>query len=200
MLRRKAADAAQPLWLWAAAHQARGARKATRRGDAKLAVELAADVPGVGAEGAAARVAPGFARNFLLPNRLAAIRPAERGPRAGGRPAAAAAAAAAPAAAAAARGEDAAARAQRRLEAAVKKLTTAQLVLRRRAKDGALERPVGAADVVAAVARQLGVDIAPELVDLGGEELGKVGEYRLPLKLVLPGGVRAAVDVTVQST
>jgi ribosomal protein L9 len=199
MLRRKAADAAQPLWIWAAAQQARGARKATRRGDAKLAVELAADVPGVGAEGAAARVAPGFARNFLLPNRLAVIRPAERGPRAGGRPDAAAAAAPA-AAAAAASGEDAAARAQRRLEAAVKKLTTAQLVLRRRAKDGALERPVGAADVAAAVARQLGVEIAPELVDLGGEELGKVGEYRLPLKLVLPGGARAALDVTVQST
>ena len=51
-----------------------------------------------------------------------------------------------------------------------------------------------------AVARQLRIRLVPEMVDLGGETLKVVGEYRLPLKLVLPSGDRAALDVSVAST
>ena len=50
------------------------------------------------------------------------------------------------------------------------------------------------------MAKQLRIRLAPEMVDLGGETLRVVGEYRLPLKLVLPGGERAALDVNVAST
>ena len=42
--------------------------------------------------------------------------------------------------------------------------------------------------------------MVPELVDLGGEKLATVGEYRLPLKMVLPSGDRVALDLTVAST
>lgn len=51
-----------------------------------------------------------------------------------------------------------------------------------------------------AVGRQLRIRMVPEMVDLGGETLKVVGEYRLPLKLVLPSGDRAALDVTIAST
>ena len=48
--------------------------------------------------------------------------------------------------------------------------------------------------------RQLRIQLVPELVDLGGESLKVVGEYRLPLKMVLPSGERATLDITVAST
>lgn len=51
-----------------------------------------------------------------------------------------------------------------------------------------------------AVAKQLRIRLVPEMVDLGGETLKVAGEYRLPLKLVLPSGERAQLDVTVSST
>ena len=51
-----------------------------------------------------------------------------------------------------------------------------------------------------AVARQLRIRLEPEMVDMGGESLRAVGEYRLPLKLVLPSGDRATLDVTLAST
>lgn len=57
--------------------------------------------------------------------------------------------------------------------------------------------PLWAAD---AVAKQLRIRLVPEMVDLGGETLKVAGEYRLPLKLVLPNGERAQLDVTVSST
>lgn len=57
--------------------------------------------------------------------------------------------------------------------------------------------PSTAAD---AVAKQLRIRLVPEMVDLGGETLSVVGEYRLPLKMVLPSGDRVALDVTVAST
>lgn len=64
----------------------------------------------------------------------------------------------------------------------------------------ALEAPLGAQDIAEAVARQLRIRVVPEMVDLGGEQLRVVGEYRLPIKLVLKGGDRAQLDVTVAST
>lgn len=50
------------------------------------------------------------------------------------------------------------------------------------------------------MAKQLRIRLAPEMVDLQGERLRVVGEYRLPLKLVLPGGERAALNLAVSST
>ena len=51
-----------------------------------------------------------------------------------------------------------------------------------------------------AVARQLRIRLEPGMVDMGGESLRAVGEYRLPLKLVLPSGDRATLDITLAST
>jgi hypothetical protein len=58
--------------------------------------------------------------------------------------------------------------------------------------------PLHAADTVA---RQMNIEIVPELLDFAsGDTLYIVGEYRLPLKLVLPSGERAMLDVNVLST
>jgi len=52
-----------------------------------------------------------------------------------------------------------------------------------------------------AVARQLRIEMVPELLELeASDALRVVGEYRLPLKLVLPSGERAMLDVSVLST
>jgi ribosomal protein L9 len=72
---------------------------------------------------------------------------------------------------------------------------------KRRTKDNAeLQEPVNAQDVADAVGRQLRIHMVPELVDLEGESLREVGEYRLPLKLVLASGDRATLDVSISST
>ena len=73
--------------------------------------------------------------------------------------------------------------------------------VRRKAKEsGQLDQPVTAEDVADVVLRQLQVEIVPQLVDLGGEVLQAVGEYRLPLKLMLPSGQRAMLDVNIVAT
>ncbi len=52
-----------------------------------------------------------------------------------------------------------------------------------------------------AVARQLRIEMVPELLELeASDALRVVGEYRVPLKLVLPSGERAMLDVSVLST
>jgi hypothetical protein len=50
------------------------------------------------------------------------------------------------------------------------------------------------------VLRQLQVEMVAALVDMGGDVLRTVGEYRLPLKLMLPGGKRAMLDVNIVAT
>lgn len=73
--------------------------------------------------------------------------------------------------------------------------------IRRKTEDGSkLEQPVTADDVAAAVAKQLQIAIVPALVDMGKEVLSAVGEYRMPLKMVLANGEKATIDVTVLST
>jgi ribosomal protein L9 len=67
-------------------------------------------------------------------------------------------------------------------------------------EDGKLDKAVTAEDIADAVARQLQIEIVAELVDMGGEQLKATGEYELPLKLTLPGGERAKLDVNIVST
>ncbi|PRW59172.1 50S ribosomal L9 [Chlorella sorokiniana] len=172
--------------------QLRGAKAVTT----KLTVEMLEDVEGVAAAGTQARVNHGYARNFLVPNKLARVVPR---PRRG-----AAALAAAEAAAAAPRsapGEPTLERQQQQFDKLMKTLTGSTLTLKRRTLDGQkLETPLAAQDVADAVAKQLRIRLVPEMVDLGGETLSVVGEYRLPLKMVLPSGDRVALDLTVAST
>lgn len=40
----------------------------------------------------------------------------------------------------------------------------------------------------------------PELLDIGPDRLAVVGEYRLPLKLVLGSGERAMLELSIVST
>lgn len=76
-----------------------------------------------------------------------------------------------------------------------------QQTIRKKANDkGGLDSSISAADIAAAVARQMQIEIVPELVDMGGEALGAVGEYEIPLKLILADGRRATLDVSVVST
>ncbi|PSC67879.1 hypothetical protein C2E20_8529 [Micractinium conductrix] len=83
----------------------------------------------------------------------------------------------------------------------MKTLTGSTLVLKRRTKDGqALEAAVDAQDISDAVAKQLRIRVVPEMVDLGGETLKVVGEYRLPLRLVQPDGARVNLEVSIAST
>ncbi len=73
--------------------------------------------------------------------------------------------------------------------------------MRRKASEtGELEKPIAAADVADALARQMQIEIVAEMVDLGSETLRATGDYELPLKLVLPGGERVKLDVSVVST
>jgi len=66
--------------------------------------------------------------------------------------------------------------------------------------DGKLDKAVTAEDIADAVSRQLQIEIVSGLVDMGGEQLRSVGEYELPLKLILPGDERAKLDVSIVST
>jgi hypothetical protein len=63
-----------------------------------------------------------------------------------------------------------------------------------------LDAGVSSKDISEAVARQLRIAMVPELLELGAEQLTTVGEYEIPLKIVMSGGKRAMLDVTVLST
>ena len=75
-----------------------------------------------------------------------------------------------------------------------------QTMRRKVIENGKLDKPVTPEDIADAVARQLQIEIVPALVDMGGEQLKTVGEYELPLKLILSGGERAKLDVNIVST
>lgn len=75
-----------------------------------------------------------------------------------------------------------------------------QTIRRKAGESGKLDKPIAAEDVADAVARQLQIEIVPQLVGMGGEVLSTTGDYQLPLKLLLPGGERAQLDVKVVST
>lgn len=73
-------------------------------------------------------------------------------------------------------------------------------VFKRKADGLKLAVPLERQDVVEAVARQLRVSLAPELLDIGSEKLGEVGEFLLPLKIVTPAGQRAQLEVHITAT
>ena len=77
---------------------------------------------------------------------------------------------------------------------------TAQVIKRKTADGQQLDAAVGREDMVEAVARQLRVELHPGLLDIGEDRLAVVGEYRLPLKLVLASGEQAMLDLTISST
>ncbi|KAL4445852.1 hypothetical protein ABPG77_009051 [Micractinium sp. CCAP 211/92] len=169
----------------------------------KLNVELLETVEGVGTAGRMARVNHGFARNFLVPNKLAVVVPQLRRRRGstGADEAAAEQQRQQQVAAAASPGQQTLEKQQQQFDKLLKTLTGSTLTLKRRTMDGqALEQALTAQDISDAVAKQLRIRLVPEMVDLGGETLKVAGEYRLPLKLVLPSGERAQLDVTVSST
>lgn len=66
--------------------------------------------------------------------------------------------------------------------------------------EGQLEEDIKAVDIADSVARQLQIEIVPAIIDMGEEVISTVGEYQIPLKLVLPDGSRGTLDVNVFST
>ncbi|GAB4817006.1 hypothetical protein N2152v2_004052 [Parachlorella kessleri] len=147
----------------------------------KLPVVLSQDIEGLGPAGKPTRVSHGYARNYLLPKRLvqgSSVVEETRRQR-----------------------EEAQQRKQ--VDLLIKKLTSSMLTLKRKTQLGSqtLDTEVTAKDIAEAVARQLRIEMVPELLELeASDALRVVGEYRVPLKLVLPGGERAMLDVSVLST
>lgn len=73
-------------------------------------------------------------------------------------------------------------------------------LFKRKAEGQALVVPIGREDIVETVSRQLRIDLAPELLDIGEEQLKETGEFYVPLKVVGPDGARARLEVKIMST
>lgn len=143
------------------------------------AVLLRQSVGGLGEAGDVREVAAGYARNCLLPRRLAEpATPARR--------AEAAAAAAERAAAALARTHAAAGgRAHAELDAVVAALTRSPLVVRAvvdKARPEALHEPLGAARLSALVARRRNIHLPVAAIELAAP-IAVLGEHSVPLRV-----------------
>ena len=144
-----------------------------------MKVVLRSDVSGIGRKGDVREVANGYARNFLLPRGLAFK---------------------------ATPGVEAQAEGMRRARALkqASELTDAKIVAEllatsplritvRAGKEGKLFGSVGSADVVSAIAKQLGVTIERRQVELA-EPIKAIGSYQIPVEL----HAELTVPVTVE--
>ena len=144
-----------------------------------MKVVLRSDVSGIGRKGDVREVANGYARNFLLPRGLAFK--------------------ATPGVEAQAEGMRRARALRQASELADAKivaelLATSPLRITVRAgKEGKLFGSVGSADVVSAIAKQLGVTIERRQVDLA-EPIKAIGSYQIPVEL----HAELTVPVTVE--
>lgn len=179
--------------------QTRGVKASTK----KLPVVLLKNVDGLGTAGKLLNVNHGYARNYLIPKRLVdyvvsskrSSRPDRKLQQGDFRQKSDGSA-------------DQAAKKEsvqhrKQLELLFNKLTSTQLVVKRKTlpDSKALAQEVAVKDIVDAIAKQMRIEVVPELVDVPpSETLKEVGEYRLPLKLIMPSGQRAGLDVTVAST
>ena len=223
--------------LFALSTTTRSTKTCTKR----LRVELTENVDGLGAAGESVLVPSGYARNFLVPNRLARIQvgsdAAEDGKRRRGLLFAATkysellgkgtgtgteAGTGTATGARTGAGTGAGARQQqqasadeastskeqlveqqkkeaKKLENIVRKLTENPVVFKGvNAVNGALETAIGPSDIRLATAKQLGIEIVDELIDMEGDVLDSAGDFLIPLKLVMADGARAKLSVKVE--
>ena len=176
--------------------------RSTKTCTKRLRVLLSAEVEGVGKSGEVVLVASGYARNYLVPNRLAriqveegraartryrglsfaAMKHAQRGDEAPAAPGDATATT--PSAATA--GPVSLAKEEmliehkkemKKLENIVRKLTENPVVFK------GLKSVVGPSEIRLATAKQLGIEIVDDLIDMEGDVLDRPGDYLIPLKL-----------------
>ncbi|KAL6778775.1 MRPL9 [Auxenochlorella protothecoides x Auxenochlorella symbiontica] len=170
----------------------------------KLDVKLLKDVNGLGESGSVVQVSAGYARNYLLPQKLAqqlafdtSLSRRERTQQA----AAALQGAGLATSTSQSQAEEPEAKSTPKDEAgAVMEKLKTPLVFKRKAEGLKLAVPLEREDVVEAVARQLRITLVPELLDIGNEKLSEVGEFLLPLKIVTPAGQRAQLEVHIAAT
>lgn len=188
-------------------HQERGAKAS----NVKLPVVLLKDVEGLGTSGDIARVARGYARNYLMPKKLAAGVPRATSTRlqfpadydlTSSHPTEGTSSNAKARDSEEKEKEDFI-KLQRQARSVVKKLTESALTIKKRVAGdkGILESPVGAEDLSQAIAKQLTISIDPKMIHLEGETLTSIGEYSIPLRLLAgPDGKVAHLDVNIVST
>ena len=198
--------------------------RTTKTSTRRIRVVLSENVDGVGAAGESVLVASGYARNFLLPRKLARYSEVggddmKAGRRMRGLPFAAMKYAAA-------FGEDVSAsvpstsspatttgqstdsdgspgastasvsieserlfeqqkKEAKKLSSIVRKLTETPVVFKGvKTVNGVLETAIGPAEIRVATAKQLGIEIVDELIDMEGDVLDSPGDFLIPLKLV----------------
>jgi len=145
-----------------------------------MKVVLLADVAGLGRQGEVKEVADGYARNFLLPRRLAALATPQALQQAEAR------------ARAEARRQ---AKADEEAQALAQRLQGEVIVIPARVgEEGRLYGSVTAADIAQAVARLTGREVDHRQVELE-EPIKKLGAYEVPLRLTR--NVRASLKVEV---
>ena len=199
-----------PLSRGVQAHSATFTRS-TKTCTKRLRVLLSDDVEGVGKSGEVVLVASGYARNYLVPNRLArihveedrasrtryrglsfaAMKHAQRVDEAQALPVAAStaptASSAATAGAASLAKEEMLIEHKKELkkqESIVRKLTENPVVFKgTKSTNGVLEATIGPSEIRLATAKQLGIEIVDELIDMEGDVLDRPGDYLIPLKL-----------------
>lgn len=188
----------------------RGAKTSAKR----VLVELVQQVDGLGRPGEVKNVPPGYARNYLLPNRLAKLRiDQSREKRLRGLSLAASAIMdAVPLERGQAeetghvelRHEEDQQEALRikketkKLETIVRKLTETVITYKSKVRDGGvLESSIGPKDLTVAVAKQLGIEIVEELVDMEGDVIDTAGDFLIPLKLIKGDGTKTHLQLRV---
>jgi ribosomal protein L9 len=183
--------------------------RSTKTCTKRLRVLLSEDIEGLGKSGEVVLVASGYARNYLVPNRMAriqveesrtyrtryrglsfaAMKHAQRGDQALAAPVAAMAStpsAATPGAASLAKEEMLIEHKKevKKLENIVRKLTENPVVFKGlKSTNGVLEASIGPSEIRLATAKQLGIEIVDELIDMEGDVLDRPGDYLIPLKL-----------------
>ena len=213
------------------------ALRTTKTCSKRLRVLLAEDVEGLGKAGQLVQVASGYARNFLLPNRLArihvederagrkryrglALAAMKRAQDGGGLTRSADLSATVGASTAASVTPVTAAGTQtnattsttneqviieqkrevKKLENIVRKLTENPVVFKGlKTVNGVLETSIGPSEIRVATAKQLGIEIVDELINMEGDVLDRPGDYLIPLKLEdIHSGARSKMQMNVR--
>jgi len=173
-------------------------------------------VEGLGRPGDVTSVTPGYARNFLLPNRLAKIRVENKSAQKRMRGLPLAASMIAESTPSLKQDQDwvdvgqeeeqqealRIKKEMKKLDTIVRKLTETTITYRGRVQgDGILAVSyTHLRAITVAVAKQLGIEIVEELVDMEGDVVDTTGDFLIPLKLILGDGMKAKIQLRVVSS
>lgn len=181
-----------------------------KRKSTKLPVLLLEDVDSLGFRNTVAHVKPGYARNFLLPQKLATIIPRETSTRMDlskfSLPDNPLQNQTTTKEATAEEIEASQQLEQQQLATkTIKRIVSKPLLFKRKTYEdderlGELEEPINALDIAEEMKKQMSIDIDFRMLGLGTRTLNVVGEYTIPLQLIMPDRSRAQLSVTVASS